>query len=385
MDEQQQKDIDEAAVVDMPTDTPSWITFILREREKVLQHLALRSMRAKQIPDLTVEPLKSIYQRLGVLLKRLDEHVQMTPELKKETRIDEGLNLMFDPRFHFPRADAEKAKKLLERWESERWGANEVLEDGEAKCGEIEVKNEDEVKEPERKRRRKSTATRTEDDEDTSDYGKVLLPPREHPIFGVDGIMHGIALKKGRRKTPVLDPRFPQRNAKVYGHNGLQVGACFPFQIVALSRGAHGVSQGGISGNKETGAYSIVVSGQYDDLDQDSGDILYYSGSNSHDNEDPRGPPPSTQGTLALQASLASENPVRVLRSSSCKSIYAPKDGFRYDGLYKVVSTRYPTNMKGGKYEQFKLVRLEGQPPIDMSRPTPQERRDYVRIKTGFA
>ena len=154
--------------------------------------------------------------------------------------------------------------------------------------------------------------------------------------------------------------------------------------MIALFRGAHGATQGGIYGNRETGAYSIVISGEYDDLDHDEGNVLYYSGSNSHSNEDPSSPAPSTGGTIALQASERTQNPVRVIRTSSGKSAFAPISGLRYDGLYTVVESRYPKNLKGGLYEQFKLVRLDDQPEIDRSRPTKKENRDYGRIGDGY-
>lgn len=87
-------------------------------------------------------------------------------------------------------------------------------------------------------------------------------------------------------------------------------------QLVALFNGAHGTKQARIAGNSGTGAYSIVVSGQYHDLDQDHGDVLYYSGSRSHDNEDPERPGESSRATLALKASWHSGRLVRVLRAS---------------------------------------------------------------------
>lgn len=79
---------------------------------------------------------------------------------------------------------------------------------------------------PAPKRRRKSTARR----EDDADAGvtTLRLPPLDHPIFGREGIMHGVAIKKGRRKAEVLDPRFSRKHSKIYGHNGLPVGTWFP-------------------------------------------------------------------------------------------------------------------------------------------------------------
>ena len=74
--------------------------------------------------------------------------------------------------------------------------------------------------------------------------------------------MHGVVLKiSSRRRDYILDSRYPKRDAKVFGHNGLDVGQWWPMQIVALFNGAHGSKIGGISGNSQTGAYSIVTSG----------------------------------------------------------------------------------------------------------------------------
>lgn len=128
----------------------------------------------------------------------------------------------------------------------------------------------------------------------------------------------------------------------------------------------------------------MVVSGLYDDLDKDYGDSLYYSGSNSHDNTDPKRPADSSAGTLALHTSLETQQPVRVLRSSKGKSKWCPSEGLRYDGLYKVVAVSYPYNAKGGMFEQFKLARSETQDPIDKSRPTPREQKLFERIKDVY-
>lgn len=200
--------------------------------------------------------------------------------------------------------------------------------------------------------------------------------------------MYGVARKKvGRRTTYVLNPDLisHKRAGSAYGCNGLAVGAWFPYQIVALSHGAHGSTQAGISGNTNTGAYSIVVSGHYDDLDEDHGNTIYYSGSNSHDNTDPQAPPRSSKGTQALHASIRTQRPVRVLRASSGPSVWAPTEGLRYDGLYKIVAVDYPKNRKGGMYEQFKLVREHDQQEIDTDRPSPDELRDLERVGRGYA
>ena len=92
---------------------------------------------------------------------------------------------------------------------------------------------------------------------------------------------------------------------------------------------------------------------------------MYYSGSGSHDNEDPKFPAESTSGTRALHRSIITMRPVRVLRKANDKKPYCPSAGLRYDGLYRVVKVNLPTNAKGGLYEQFVLERQGGQSRIE--------------------
>ncbi|EME42928.1 hypothetical protein DOTSEDRAFT_53894 [Dothistroma septosporum NZE10] len=221
----------------------------------------------------------------------------------------------------------------------------------------------------------------------------VMAPSSSHPIWGLNGIMHGMALKRNGRRTIVMNPQYKhlQRPAKVYGHNDITVGRWFPYQLCAVWHGAHGASQARISGDQTQGAYSIIVSCEHEDLDRDLGELLYYSGSNSHTDTNPRSPPPSRDGTLCLHAPLASQRPVRVLRSHSGRSPFAPTKGLRYDGLYRVTGLSTPRNMKGGLYEQFRLERIgveedELQVSIERCkvRPNGQDLRDYERIEQGY-
>lgn len=217
-------------------------------------------------------------------------------------------------------------------------------------------------------------------------------PPTSHPVFGTSGIMHGVVPKiSSRRKNYILDSRYSKRDAKVFGHNGLTVGDWWPMQLLALFHGAHGARMCGIAGNAQTGANSVVTAGgPYEDLDQDKGDVLFYSGSRSHDNEDPKQPFPSSNATLALKASMRLSRPVRVLRAAGLargKSTLRPTAGIRYDGLYKVVGMNLKTNTKGGLYEQFRLERLGDQPALSSvasSRPSAAEVRDFYRREDGY-
>ncbi|KAI0521593.1 PUA-like domain-containing protein [Xylaria bambusicola] len=182
--------------------------------------------------------------------------------------------------------------------------------------------------------------------------------------------MYGIVTDRtGKGTVYRIRADLPRKSPKVYGDNGIPLGSWYPFQICALFWGAHGARMGGIAGSVATGAWSIVVAGTYEDLDTDDGNTLYYSGSNSHDNTNPRQAATPSQGTKALHASYRTRNPVRVLRSggsfnSRHQNPHLPSCGLRYDGLYRVVGYRQRLNKKGGLYDQFKLERLEGQTPL---------------------
>lgn len=378
-------------ILDIPNNMETRIRFISQERKHVVQRLCLESRKVKGIPDPTIEPSKTLLPRLELFLRWLETDVEITPDLKTKSQIDEGLQLMFQrPEFHFAEGIRERARQLYARWEGQNWGKGEIVEES-TEDEDDSTSRDDETPVP--KKRKSSSSTPVRRDYKTDIVPTTIrAPPPNHPIFGENGIMHGVVLKiSSRRRDYILDSRYKKRDAKVYGDNGLSPGDWWPMQIVALFNGAHGSKMGGISGNSETGAYSVVTSGgQYEDLDQDHGNILYYSGSGSHENTDPKSPSPSTSATSALQASLRTGRPVRVLRAagtgvSKSKKSWRPTFGIRYDGRYRVVATQLRTNMKGGLYEQFKLERMEDQPPLDSkSRPTPGEIKDYERKDQGY-
>lgn len=371
-----------------PTELAGQTQLILTERKQVIQQLAMQGKRAKTVLDQDVEPQKSLFQRLNTFLIWLDKTVTMSPELKQETKIDEALNIITQEPFHFPDDIKTKALALMEKWQGENWGrpapAVQPAQNGhQGRAGGSDSEESENDERPANGRRAsRSTAPATR--------GMIMSPPYDHPIWGRDGIMHGLALKRmeGGRKSKVLNPEYKhrQRSAKVYGHNDITVGRWFPFQLCAVFHGAHGAAQAGITPGP-VGAYSIIVSGLYEDLDTDMGDKLFYSGSGSHDNTDPGRIATSTVATNSLHASIDSGNPVRVLRSHSGRSGYAPYKGLRYDGLYRVMGVRTPKNMKGGLYEQFRLERLEDdQISLDKCkvRPNGRDLRDYDMIEHGY-
>ncbi|KAF9880203.1 hypothetical protein CkaCkLH20_02157 [Colletotrichum karsti] len=218
-------------------------------------------------------------------------------------------------------------------------------------------------------------------------------PPSRHPIWGIDGIMYGLALLSRTPTRYCLDSRYKglKRSADVYGDNGFEVGAWFPYQKSAVFFGAHGDQMAGIGFKKSMGsAFSVVVSGTYEKVDKDEGNIIFYSAPGSMDKKDFSECNKTTPATDALFESSKSKKPVRVLRkaikSESRGSIWTPKEGLRYDGLYRVNTCRIEFNDHQCPFFQFELERLENQKPLgELCRiPTTQQLKDYRKIAEFF-
>ncbi|CAI9548146.1 unnamed protein product [Staurois parvus] len=140
---------------------------------------------------------------------------------------------------------------------------------------------------------------------------------------------------------------------------GVPVGALWKFRVQVSEAGVHRPHVGGIHGRSNDGSYSLVLAGGFED-EVDRGDEFTYTGSGGRDlSGNKRIGEHSFDQTLthmnralALNCDAAlndkdgaeSKNwragkPVRVVRSSKGRRIskYAPEDGNRYDGIYKVV------------------------------------------------
>ncbi|ROW04878.1 hypothetical protein VMCG_04924 [Cytospora schulzeri] len=297
-----------------------------------------------------MENLRFVRNRLLPYLE-FDVAKEMTPKLAAYG-VEEMLHNLKDPQNRLPRDVAEYADGLYQKFEVESW--------------------------------------------DATPKPKALvftgeLPPEDHAIWGVDGIMHGAAMTKepGKKLDYKFDPRYSDEriDGEVYGHNGLRVGDWFPKLIIANFRGAHSQLQRGICGDENNGAYSILISNHYSGLDMDEGDVLYYSaegakGKDAREKFD-------LKANQAMAASQRSGNPVRVLRSAkgARNRHFAPSRGIRYDGLYDVTEMRVLVNDKGSFYQRFKLERRGGQPTLESIRhiPTEQQRQDFERIKEAWS
>jgi hypothetical protein len=90
--------------------------------------------------------------------------------------------------------------------------------------------------------------------------------------------------------------------------------------------------------------------------------------------------------TQAMICQLQNGGSMRLLRSASMKSKYAPTAGLRYDGLYDVIAleTRPPAS-DPEQHFRFRLKRVPGQDPIrcqaPYARPTQQELDEFAKSK----
>src|SRR4051812_29979298 len=125
---------------------------------------------------------------------------------------------------------------------------------------------------------------------------------------------------------------------RIFGEiDGVPEGTLFANRMLLNKAGVHRPVQAGISGAAEEGSDSIVVSGGYED-DEDFGDVIVYTGHGGRDQN--TGQQIADQQFIKGNAGLARSKvlglPVRVVRGFELDSSFAPKTGYRYDGLYAV-------------------------------------------------
>ena len=148
--------------------------------------------------------------------------------------------------------------------------------------------------------------------------------------------------------------------ARLFGDiPGVRPGDWFPNRASLAESGVHPPGQAGISGDKELGADSIVLSGGYED-DEDLGDVIIYTG---HGGNDPTtGRQDASQslsrGNLALAISCREGLPVRVSRGSRVHSPYSPVHGYVYAGLYQVEGFWQERGRSGFNVWRFRLHAL---------------------------
>jgi len=171
---------------------------------------------------------------------------------------------------------------------------------------------------------------------------------------------------------------------------GVEVGMCWQYRIQVSEEGIHRPHVAGIAGSakgvmEKRGCQSIVLSGGYED-DTDYGDSFLYTGSGGRDlSGNKRTAAQSSDQTLdryneaiayscvVRPVTTAGANagdkwregkPVRVTRAWKAKkhSDFAPEEGFRYDGIYKVKRYWQETGRSSFKVWRYEFIRDDPSP-----------------------
>ncbi|KAG1653336.1 E3 ubiquitin-protein ligase UHRF1 [Nymphon striatum] len=184
-----------------------------------------------------------------------------------------------------------------------------------------------------------------------------------------------VVRKPRHQHTPV-----PKNRENIIGAiASVPVGKFWNFRSECSYDGIHRPLVAGIHGNEKGGCFSIALSGGYED-DLDYGEYFTYTGCGGRDLRGTKNKPEGIFGflnnlrtapqskdqtlvgpNLALSMNVESKQPVRVIRGFKLQSPYAPKGGYRYDGLYTVEKYWFTTGLSGFGVYKFALRRCEDQ------------------------
>lgn len=167
---------------------------------------------------------------------------------------------------------------------------------------------------------------------------------------------------------------------RIFGQiNNITEGTFFSNRIELSIAKIHRPRQAGISGSQTEGADSIVVSGGYED-DEDFGDIIIYTGHGGRSNETGKQVVDQEliRGNLALATNCKNGLPVRVIRGAHKKSKFAPKEGYRYDGLFRVEEYWKERGVSGFNVWRFRLRKIN--PEIETQSQVIQEEGDEYKV-----
>lgn len=162
---------------------------------------------------------------------------------------------------------------------------------------------------------------------------------------------------------PITAENDPGRNL------GVMVGETWEDRMECRQWGAHFPHVAGISGQSDHGAQSVALSGGYED-DEDCGDWFLYTGSGGRDlsgnkrtSKNQSFDQKFAKQNEALRVSCRQGYPVRVVRSHKEKrSSYAPQEGVRYDGIYRIEKCWRKAGIQGFKVCRYLFVRCDNEP-----------------------
>ena len=159
----------------------------------------------------------------------------------------------------------------------------------------------------------------------------------------------------------------------------IAIGAVFANRRPLAEAGVHRMRMHGIAWSTDGPAESIVQSGGYED-DEDWGDTLLYTGMGGNENGRQVADQELRAGNLALVRSLELQTPVRVVRGANHAGPFSPREGYRYDGLFRVIDAFFERGRAGFFVWRFVLQRSDV--AIAVAPPTRIQRR-VIEIYDG--
>ncbi|CAG8436414.1 2708_t:CDS:2 [Ambispora gerdemannii] len=166
---------------------------------------------------------------------------------------------------------------------------------------------------------------------------------------------------------------------------GVPVGSSWLYRIHCAESGVHRPHIAGIAGTSQIGAVSIVLGGGYPE-DEDNGEEFTYTGSGGRDLSGNKRTAKQTSDQVLTSYNLAlartcnapvdddngataknwkKSHPIRVVRGEKLKKHspkYAPEQGYRYDGVYKLVKYWKETGSTGFLVWRFLMRRDDPEP-----------------------
>lgn len=139
---------------------------------------------------------------------------------------------------------------------------------------------------------------------------------------------------------------------------GYPEGSAFADRTALFTAGLHRRTQHGISGLAHEGADAIALNGGYKD-DRDFGDVIVYTGEGGRDPATGRQVADQSYegGNRALVVSGENDLPVRILRGSRGDPKFSPRNGYRYDGLFRIVRWWQEPSSDGPLICRYRLER----------------------------
>ncbi|KAF9128393.1 ubiquitin-like with PHD and RING finger domains 2 [Mortierella sp. 14UC] len=157
---------------------------------------------------------------------------------------------------------------------------------------------------------------------------------------------------------------------------GIPVGTTWAKRIDISYAGVHRPTMAGISGQAEVGAESVAISGGYAD-DDDMGFEFTYTGAGGNQGGKQTRDQELTRANHGLAMTCdcpidtvkggeakdwRKSRPIRVIRGAHLMNIYAPRAGYRYDGVYKVVKYWPETGKAGFRIWRYLMRRDDPEP-----------------------